>query len=993
MEHIGYLDRLGMNMDKPANNEEHDFLISLKDCLEILKKGKFKIIGFALSFATIAALYSLTKPVKFEAEATFKEKTNSQTGLNSSSLASIFFSGLSVGGKNEAITMMKSRKLLKRVISALGLQSTLIRQKVESPILENIKKNFALEFFNTLRSSLELPLKDDFPVLRVSNIEFSKEVPETVTLVFESENIFQVFGRDNTLLGSAKIGFPFSSNDYSFTLIRLNDDPLTGSTYHLSLSPFITTYEQLSKNIIILSDKEDSSLLRLKYANKNRHLASEMLNILMEEYQGYLKEEQNRIAREQIAYLQSRQKEMGQNFRNAITEYADQLSLDVAKTGYAHSEKMFDFLTDQLHGYWQKMLTIELELQRQSVPQPENFALANLYLPEHSSSINEVLNQIRILKQEGDSLELSLRNSSVKDVEEWQNTFLQQIAFLEEIRQSANETKILLENLENNRLPLPYVKLLDNPKYKIRIWYDQLKELKSSAGSAVNTDEQITFKAHFTAYLLNLLHFLEVSEKTIQERLAHQQAPQFEFQGIDLNSANQLYIDYTKNLNNVESQILQLQFIINQLQQPGFEVTSLSTVVEDPITLEMVSDASKLIMSLRDEANHSTKEKERLKNEIQTQKQFLDLHLNQTVQLLKLQESLYKEKIRSLQKASLELIQQQVSIREKEIANHIELYLEYLKLDHDLLKQKEQDIRLEMVNLPQKWASEKLIEQELKINVAMVEEIAKIVESKNITSNLEMVQSASLDTAIPPTHPLPPRILLYTILGSILGLLLGMGSQLIYAIFHGIRASKDNLNLAGVHVSGMITKNKEENRETFRRVVARLLNTPFSLLTNREGSTFALINSSVIDPKEIITLMNKKGWKVLLLNLTFAQSLDQEQLPALLQYLEGAVASPKIHKRELYDEIDSGGKSLYANELLTSKTFLLLIEKLKGHYDWIIGISSASPCSSEAEMMLKLFDHSLIALSTETLNELSRIIQLAKATATTKKTSFLFVKN
>ena len=977
-------------MDKPANKEEHDFLISLTDCLMILKKGKFKVFGIALVLAIVTASYPLTKPIKFEADATFKEKTNSQTGLNSSTLASFFFSGLSASGKSEAITMMKSRKLLTRIIIFLGLQATLTKQNNESLTLENIKKNLSLEFFNLFRNSSKLPLKDESPVIRVSHVEFSKEIPETLTLIFDSENSFEIFGPNKTSLGIAKIGEVFSTHDYSFTIIRLTEDPLTETSYFLSLSPFVTAYKQLSKNIMISNDKDDPSLLILKYANKDRHLASQTLNVLMEAYQAYLKEEQHRIAREQIAYLQSRQQEMGQNLRNAVTVYADQLSSDVANTGYAHSDKMFEFLTDQLHGYWQKMLTIELEMKRQNTPQSENIMLSQLYLPESSTVMAEVLNQVRILKQEGDSLELSLRNSSMKDIEEWQNTFLQQIASLEEIRQSANDTKTLLENLENNQLPLSSVKLLDNPKYKIRTWIDQLMEIESTVASKVDAEEWKTFKAHFTAYLTNLLHFLEVSEKTIQERLAHQQAPQFEFQGIDLTSANELYIDYTKNLSNLESQILQLQFIINQLQEPGFEVTSLSTVVEDRITLEMVSAASKLILSLRDDVNHSTKEKERLKKEIQTQKQFLDLHLNQTVQLLKLQEGLYKEKVRSLQKASLELIQQQISIREKEISDHIEMYLEHLKLDHDLLKQKEQDIRREMITLPQKWASEKLIEQELKINAAMVEEIAKIVESKNITSNLEMVQSASLDIAIPPTHPIPPRIFLYTILGGILGLCLGIGAQLALTLYRGIPASKENLSLAGVHVSGTLTKNEEENRETFRRLFANLLGNALHPTTNTLGSTIVLLNSSCADPKEIATLMSKKGWKVLLLNLTFDQPTDSQHPPALLQYLEGYAASPKIHNRGTYDEIDSGGASSYANELLSSKAFLLLIEKLKDHYDWIIGISKAQSNSPEAEMMVKLFDHSVIAIHGETLDDLSRIIHLAKSTPAHRKISFVF---
>ena len=297
-----------------------------------------------------------------------------------------------------------------------------------------------------------------------------------------------------------------------------------------------------------------------------------------------------------------------------------------------------------------------------------------------------------------------------------------------------------------------------------------------------------------------------------------------------------------------------------------------------------------------------------------------------------------------------------------------------------------------MLALPKKWASEKLIDQELRINVAMVEEIAKVVESKNISNNLEMIQSAPLDISIPPTHPLKPRVLLFATLGGIIGLIFGISGQLASSAFRGLPASKENLELADAHVSGSISLTSQDNRETLRRLISHLCsNTPASGSLATKGSTLAVVNGSGIDPShEIALLMHKKGWKVLLLNLNFDQSAETGQSPTLLQYLEGQAAAPFIQHTGQYDEIKSGGNSPFANELMSSKAFLNLIEKLKGHYDWIIGTSDATPNSPNAETLLNVFDHAVVNIHGESIEELRRILLLAQQAPSNKKVSFIF---
>ena len=313
-------------------------------------------------------------------------------------------------------------------------------------------------------------------------------------------------------------------------------------------------------------------------------------------------------------------------------------------------------------------------------------------------------------------------------------------------------------------------KILNDPRFLLRGWLERVEKAKAAGSGDLNETRD-----NFQFYLSNLERSFRVHERILQERLTHQQNPSGEYKGISLEIATNLYLDYSKELVQLEATIRQNLFFIHQLEDPNFEITSLSSGLEDDVSHTMIQKASELLLNLRDQNNQSLKEQERIKEELNLQRTFLTMHLKQMVQLMELNKQLIDEKIFALQNVSLELIHERISLSEKNLQDYLISRLNNLQQEHTLIQRHLENIYAEMALIPQKWVSEQLLSQEVETNQKIVEEIAKLVESKNISHNLDVIQSAPVDTAIPPVHPLPPKVFLWSILGFLLGGCLGSG--------------------------------------------------------------------------------------------------------------------------------------------------------------------------------------------------------------------------
>lgn len=967
-------------MNIPSSNIPDELLLTFQDVKHIIRKNARKIWLSATFFALLAFLFGISRPITYQAEGTFKEKSKSQSGMNKSLITQL----VGESSDSDALTLMSSRKIAEQLVLKMGWQAVLVKDEYAFPLFswQNIKNNLLTEYA-LLRNYKTPIINDRTKEIQVESVYYPAEIPIKLSLRVESKNAYTLYLPNGKELGTGIFGKPFSNELFSITLLNLAHTSLKGVEYHLTLLPLGKLAENVLKDMKIENDKIDKSLIKIALKHPDRHQAAAALEKLMATYQEHLHNDHQRTSDLQVDYLVQRQKEMASQLAEVMHKHADTLSSDLSNTGFATSGKAMEFLAQNQQSLKQKLLSLELDLQRlENMRQSDAMDFEGVSTSSSHEPINRISAEIRSLKQQADALNLAIRNSPTNS-QAFQQSFTNQLNELDEVKNTYHDANLMLASLENNELPQAYPSLLENPKFIVKMWYERAKACSMSNDPA----KWLQCKQSFVDYLTQLAYYLNNYQHNIEERLAHQQTPLAEFQGINLQTAKEIYINYSKDLSESEAQAIQQRFIISQISDPAFEISSLSTVLTDPISTQMISKASDIILSLKDSDNRSIKEQERLKADLAIQKGFLITHLQQTQQLLELRQQFLKEKILSLQSINLSLIHEQISLLENQIKKYISNAIANHLQEQKLLNDNLHELRLEMAAFPQKWASEQMIEQQMKINQTMVEEITKLVESKNISNNLEKIQSAPLDSPIIPLHPKSPRLLLLILIGGVLGSLLSIAWVLAQSISKGIETTAEHLQQAGMHVSGPLSRKAhnvdEKNRlldndlDTLRRLIGFLQQDKSTAKSAPAGQTLAILKS--LGPNYAPTLaqlLALQGLKTLVIDLSFEESAPSDN--GLLQYLEGKVNQPAITRQKSYDQMTSGGFCRYANELLSSQLFQDLLSKLKAQYDWILIVSKALPESAEAENLLKISPNAIVSLTGESWQQLRQYLQHAR---------------
>jgi tyrosine-protein kinase Etk/Wzc len=968
-----------------ANNDREDrFLLSIADILSLFRKYKLNIFYWALAFGFAASFFALLNPIRYRAEATFREKGVKSTQFSTSSVLQALGGGSLVGGESEAASLMTSRKILKHVIDQLHLQGNLnVLSDIENyPKL--IQRNFMLAWAAMFSRSPEPVLKDLSCPLKIENLQYSGEIPLAFLIELQKDGRYEVCALNHSKrsVGWGQLNEPFQFEQLSFVLApdHESQQPLPQS-FSLTVNSLENTVKEIRTLLKVESAKIDKSLLTLKYEHRDRYLTCDVINAVMSCYQSYLKSYHTDMALTQLDYLGQRRDQLTKNLVTLMEKHADYLANDLYNSGFIESDKEIEFLAKNQNEFKRKLLDNELEINRLANINPGNLAYYDRHTSHDgdSSIINSILTEMRNLKQSRDSLEIELQKKAIDQGVDLQSFFEHQLNELREIQQYLAEVREIAQQYDQGKWPDSNSKLLNDSRFLLKGWIDRLQNLRDDP-----SNQWKEVNDNFKFYLSNLERLFEVHERILQERLIHHQNPSNEYQGISLEVATNLYLDYSKQLIQIEAEIRQNLFFINQIEDPNFEITSLSSGLTDNVSNAMIQKASELVLNLRDENNQSMREQGRIKEQLQLQRTFLIMHLKQMVQLMELHKQLIDEKIFALQNVSLELIHQRISLFEQNLQDYLKTRLFDLQLEKNLIKSHLESIHGEMSLLPQKWVSEKLIVQEVETNQRIVEEIVKLVESKNISHKLEVIQSAPVDLAIPPVHPLIPKVFLWGFIGFMFGGFLGSGVVLGKTLSKGVNVSVENLELIGFHVSGKMVSplssrfNKqlqEGNFATLRRLQnyferSKLAESSSSvengskllLLLEGEGPDYAM---------DLADLLLKKRRRVLTLDLNFKETENENDILGLCQYLHGEISDPPIQKGIHGDRIAAGGSSPFVLEMLGSPIFQELIEKLKSDYDWILAVSHANPLSAEAESLLSLFHFAAITLKEERMEELN----------------------
>lgn len=453
-----------------------------------------------------------------------------------------------------------------------------------------------------------------------------------------------------------------------------------------------------------------------------------------------------------------------------------------------------------------------------------------------------------------------------------------------------------------------------------------------------------------------------------------------EFQGIDLETASTLYVSYCRELQEAEANAIQNQYVINKVREPSFELTSLASVLTDPVSSEIVKKAGTLTLAMKDQGNRTQRELERLNQDLDLQRNFLTLHLQQIIELLKLRVGLLYAKIQGIQEASLGLLQQKISLHEQQLLDYASSRLITLQHERELIQQQKQALQQEFEKLPAQWASEKLVDLYLTTDGSLMQHLGSLIESKNISDHLEISLSAPFDYGIPPLHPKSPHLIWFGLLGAFVGAFSVFCFALMQSAMRGIDATIDNLRLAGAYVAGSVSDGVEskDNLETLRHLTAYLCPADESKLEGKGHSLLILESKGPPYANELAVLLSKRQLKVLVIDISFDR---QENRDGLLGYFEGKSKKLNLLQRESYDFLPAGGVSAYGAELIESAAFRQLLQEFISTYDWILAVSRASPCSAEAEGVLSLFDREVITVTDEKLHELMGYVGQAKPCA------------
>ncbi len=957
--------------------------MTLSDFFRLCKRSWKHIVAAVAFLGVLGCLFALTKPVEYKVEGTFREKNTKPSNLGNS--LTMLVTGFGSNVDSEAFAIIRSRKLMSSVVYKLGLQGTVIQEGNEDTYFNRIGNHLKVEYA-LFRNMLRPILPNITCPMKINEIQYFAESPLVFQLQFsDSEDGYQVIDSERKILGQGYLGSPFRTDNFQFTL-NCTDNKPKARAYTVVLWPMDLQAQNILDKLQIEPDRADKTLLRISYRDRNRHLARDVVNTIMESYQEYLKNVHDLQAELQMAYLKERQDETNKDLQILMDKYATSISEDLSSTGIANSDKEMNFLAESQHLLKEKLLANELESKRLQNLQAGSFEYYERYSNNEGDPIiiNNILDGIRKSKQQRDSLELAITKSALFNSKEIQSSFNQQQQELLEVRKNLEELNSISDAYKNNTKPDFSLAIFDDKRFLLKAWTNSLKEIERS--TIENAKKQ---KEHFLFYLENLKRLFNVHEKIIQERLTHQQNPSLEFQGIHLETSQELYIGYSKELNSLHSTIVQNHFLIKQVENPEFEISSLSHSLTDNVSKEIISRASQLSLELRDENNRTSKEQGRVQSELALQRKFLVLHLQQMTLLNELEAKLMEEKIYSLQNVTLELIHHQISLLEKNLKDYISTRLENLKQEKQIVLQHLDELAEKMSHLPKRWVQESLIEQNVETSQSIVQEIAKMVEVRNISHKLELIQSAPVDTASLPLHPLPSNMVLYTILGGMLGCISSMGLLVGRAIRNGVIASSSNLKSMGQNVAGNLSSNmygplKDQDLDTLRLLQSHLMQ-------ERGKQSLLLIEGHGPDySKDLAELIVKKKNNVIRLFLDFDRH-SQSDRSGLLQYLEGKTPSPLIQQDDGGDFIEGGGISRFSIEILRTQQFSDLLFKLKEKYDCILAVTHVLPNSAEGEILTSLFSSIAISVENETIPELSHYFKLA--TECDKKIAFVMVSH
>lgn len=939
-------------MDKSIFDPEVTlFTLSDVKLLYISIKGRlFKWGGIGCVLAFLG--FGIITP-KYKIEATFKENTEQSAGLSEGVLKEIL-SG-SGSGQPQASSLMKSFQVLKPLVEKTGLQ---IGHKNPGWIVGKVLKRYR----DNLNAEKGIPLTE-MGLFSFQDVKYEGEGSIPFTIRFIDANQFAVYSSDKkTLLCDGIVGAPvsFEGGLVHFTLKQTPKDLRTGFFYSFTASPWVEAARGLRAGLRIISDTNNKSIYNVAFGTRDRDVGTLIINELMNQYQLYLKREYDQFAKHQLVYLENKQSQICEKLDGLLSEQVEYYRRNLSESGFGGSEDEGKGLLGFYHLMHGKILAIDTALSRMNQIEknsPAVFAIAEE--GPFSEGLNDVVKEIRNLRQQKDLLESSLSFSNQKlRKSSFEDSLQDKREELREIRHQRFAVEAILDNISSGK-EIASFDLRGGPC----LW----------AGALRNVEE----REDLANYLGNYKHLLSVREKILQESSLYEKNRSLELEGIDLETARILFVEYNRRLDESESSMCRYAQYKKEIESPGFELASLSSILNDATSQKLISQASALSLQLKDEKHRSSKESTRWEEDVALYKKVLAGHLDQLYKVEVLNTSFLREKMLDLQKISLDCINRQISVLNEQTENSIEDYRQNLIQERKLLEKRMEEIRASTANLPEKWRLEKWLDIKTDLVGRIMRTVTEVAESKTIASHLHRVASKPLDYAITPMLAEKPYLYAKTLIGGILAAFCLFTLEFLRRLLKGFPLSLEKLKALRLPVLGSISSICDgPSVETVTGADLDLLRRLGSFI--EKGQVIGLIAGTGPDYSYALgENLARMSTKSIVLRCDFLSKFRPSDAPGILQVWKGEISSLPIRKGKGFDYMTAGGFSPFGTEIIQSQNFSQIVDALKKNYDQVFLLFRGAISSAESTIALSLCDKAVVTVKNEQTEELTPFVNWA----------------
>jgi len=940
-------------MDKPLIDPETT-LFTLGDVKQLYISMRRRLLKWIV-IGSVGAFFGfgIIAP-KYKIEASFKESAEQSMGGTEGVLKEIL-GGMSSSPQPQAASFMKSFQVLRPLVERIGLQ---VGQRKPGWVVGKVFKRYS----DNLKAEKGIPLAET-ESFEFRDVLYEGEKAIPFLLCFTDLNQFTVYSADKrTPLCEGTVGaeIKFLDGLVRLTVKQAPKDLKLDVFYSFTVAPWIDAAKSLRSELRIISDQRNKSIYNITLVARDRHAGTQIINELMNQYQLYLKREFDQMAKQQLSYLENKQGQIYEKLGGLLDEHVDYYRRNLSENGFVSAEEQ----SRELLGFYQamhtKILAIDTNLSR--IDQMENKDEPMLGLAREepfSEQFTQIAQNIRELQQQKDLLEasLSLPNQDIKSpfVEDSLQVRREE---LREVRHQRYAVEAVLDEIDSGK-EIASFDLRGGPC----LW----------AGSLRNAEE----KEDLRNYLENYVRLLSVREKIIQEGSLYEKNRSLELEGIDLETARALLIQYNNQLDRAESLMRHYAEYKERIADPEFELASLAPSLEDPMSRKLIDQASSLWLQLKDDKHRSPKESDRWQEEISLHKKVLVSHLDQLYKVESLNASLFREKMRDLQKISLDCINRQISVLHEQAESSIKDCYRNLVQEKKLLEKRMEEIRESAVNLPDKWRLEKWLTIKTDLVAKVMETITGVVESKSVANHLHRVASKPLDPAIVPLVAEKPHLYAKTFLGGVLSAVFLFVLTFFRRLLQGFPLSLEKLKALRLPVLGSISSLCDGP------AVETVSGPDLDLLRRLSffaegGKVIGLLAGDGPDYSYALgENLARMSVKSVILRCDFLSKFRSDSCPGLLQVWKEEVGELPLRKGKGFDYITAGGFSSFGAEIIQSPHFGGLVEALKKNYDRVFLLFRGTLSSAESVVALHLCDKAVVTVSKEQTEELTPFINWA----------------